>query len=407
MKRNLKKYIGKYLNIGIVACLAIAMIVVVVKTEIAKREFMLIPPPGPKAVELKSDELKNIIDISVQWFKNAQEETGHFSYEYSPFDDSYSDDDNMVRQTGVLYALGEILAKSPGDTYSLKETMRKTIAYFKENTFEEVYEGKAMKCVMKSKNNCSTGATSLALVGILDLVEKFPELATEYEDLIDGYVNFIVFMRNPDAGFGDSYGIKGTKSSAESAFGNGEAFLALVRYYQYKEPEEVGDMIEDVGEYFVDYYTENLNGDFYLWGMAAIKDIYKTDLDKDYFDFVKTYTDWRIGKFRSQRNTRKNKCAYVEGLTSAYSILESDLNKREREYYLEEINFWLEKMKNLQVTSGYTPEVTFKDKKIPSPAKANGGFLTSLDLPAQRIDFTQHCVSSYLQKLVDIDAYID
>ena len=41
--------------------------------------------------------------------------------------------------------------------------------------------------------------------------------------------------------------------------------------------------------------------------------------------------------------------------------------------------------------------------EITETQRAFGGFLTDETNLTQRIDFTQHCLNSYLQKLVDID----
>lgn len=41
--------------------------------------------------------------------------------------------------------------------------------------------------------------------------------------------------------------------------------------------------------------------------------------------------------------------------------------------------------------------------RVVNPAVARGGFLAGETELTQRIDFTQHCISAYLQKLVDID----
>jgi len=361
---------------------------------------------------LSEEELRETIQLSMEWIKNAQEENGHFKYEYNPFYDTYSENDNMVRQAGTFYSMGEVLVRSEGDKYGLKVPMQKAIEYFKPVTFEGEEGSKTFKCVLKTENNCSIGATSLAMIGMLDLIKKYPDLIPDYEFLIKGYLDFIVYMHNPTAGFRDGYYLKGAKSEKESPFGNGEAFLALVRYYQYKQTDEVKYLINDVGEYFAKYFTENKDDNFYLWGMAAIKDIYKTDLDKDYFDFVKEYTDWRMAKFIPQRNTYKNKCAYIEVIASAYSTLQEEMSGEELIPYLEDLNIWLKNTKKLQITENYLPEVTIKDDKgkvleknpeIKNMKYANGGFLTSLMDPVQRIDFTQHCASSYLQKLVDID----
>ena len=73
-----------------------------------------------------------------------------------------------------------------------------------------------------------------------------------------------------------------------------------------------------------------------------------------------------------------------------------------------EIEFWLDKTTWLQLNQASPYRLVeiggqFQLVKLQNTAIAHGGFLTDENVLTQRIDFTQHCVSSYLQKLVDID----
>jgi len=57
---------------------------------------------------LSESSINNVITAGVEWFQKAQEENGHFKYEYLPYENEYSNTDNIVRQTGALYLLGEV-----------------------------------------------------------------------------------------------------------------------------------------------------------------------------------------------------------------------------------------------------------------------------------------------------------
>jgi hypothetical protein len=168
-------------------------------------------------------------------------------------------------------------------------------------------------------------------------------------------------------------------------------------------------MIDDSFVYFSDVYTKDADNNFYLWGMAAIKELYAADPQDQYFTFVKTYTDARIAPYKMKRNSGHNVGAYAEGITSAYSILKDKVTEAEKAAYLEEINFWLTKTSTLQIKATSTLNTKFLSEndsyvlKIKNADRAVGGFLTGMDEPYQRIDFTQHAVDCYLQKLVDID----
>ncbi len=370
--------------------------------------FLVLSTPAFAVTPLNPEELRQTVNNGVSWMNNAQEASGHFRYEYAPFWDRYIDDDNIVRQTGAFYLLGEIAIRDKAKRFDLKSTMEKAVSYFEENSKTGKFNDENFRCVLKTANKCTLGGTSLALIGLLDMVKAYPATLNKNENLIEEYKNYILAMRVSGKGFRDSFYFDREQSLSESSFSNGEAFLALVRYYQYNAKVEIKTMIEESFVYFDKIYRGKWDSNFYLWGMAALKDWYVLFPKEEYYTFTKDYTDWRIDKQQKSRGTSHNKCAYIEGVISAYSVLEKKASDKEREKYLEEIDFWLLKSRDLQIKKSDTIKIGFNQGKLrvvkmENSARAVGGFLTGYDEPFQRIDFTQHCVSGYLQKLVDID----
>jgi hypothetical protein len=364
------------------------------------------------ATNLTSTEIQEIIKDSVSWFSAAQTSKGRFNYEYMPYWDRYVSDDNIVRQSGAFYVLGEIMSHDKNNKYSvqLKEMMEKAMVYFKEQTISGEFNGKKFNCVVKTENKCTLGTSALVLTGMVNLIQEYPELNKDYGSLADGYAQYIVAMKMEEKGFRGNFNADNDEQSdSESPFYNGEGFLALVRYNEYKPSTEIGIVIEDAFAYFDDLYTKSPDNDFYLWGMAAIKNLYAKNPDEKYFNFVKKYTDWRIKQYKQKRVSGHNYAAYIEGVVSAYSVLKDSVTKEENSVYLEEINFWLKRTSQLQVKRTTQLTVKFNDSndsyhlKLKNEKKAVGGFLTGYNEPFQRIDFTQHAVNAYLQKLVDID----
>ncbi len=360
------------------------------------------------AKELNANDFLKTITASVNWLKNAQEENGHFKYEYMPFMDRYSADDNIVRQAGAMYILGEVLIRDGNNKFDLKNNIEKAMEYFEKNTYQGNFNNYEFRCVLEIPDQCGTGATSLVLLGLIDLTEKYPDLKNKYQDIMTGYLNFILAMKKETKGFRKGYYLNKEQSDIESDFYNGEALLALSRYYKQTNDSTVKNTIDDAFEYFYDFYKKEWNNNFYLWGMAAIKELYSLDPQEKYFKFVKEYTNWRIADYKSKRDKINNKCAYLEGVVSAYSILEQNITEEEKTFYMEEINFWLNQSKGLQIKKGDKLKIqlnkkTSKKLKLIKPEKAIGGFLTKTTEPVQRIDYTQHCLSSFLQKYTDID----
>lgn len=354
-------------------------------------------PFGP----LPDDQTREIIGSGLNWLKNSQEDNGHFRYEYSPYSDSYSSDDHIVRQSGALYILGEAARKGvPG----LETEIEKSLDFFKELSISHNYNDKSFKCVANYKNSktCTLGTTALVIVGAIDLIETNPNREIKYKKLIDDYINFILAIKNPDAGFlGYYYANNEPQTAKESSFSNGEALLALARYYKNYPSEEVKSVIDNTFEYFS---QQEHDPNLYLWVMAALKDMQDLWEKDEYSIYTKKYTDWRIGGFKHRRGSGNNMCAYIEGVISAYSVMEPTLSQQQKNNYLEEINFWLHRSKSLQVKDNDKYRIVDgKFGEILNTTRAYGGFLTGRNNLTQRIDYTQHCVSSYIQKLVDID----
>lgn len=365
--------------------------------------------PDFESTKPVSDEvLRTSIDAGVDWLIHAQEENGHFAYEYLPFEDSYANDDNIVRQTGALFILAEVVrGDTKGDTKT-NTAIEKAIAYFESLSPEHMYEDTEVRCITKSESSkiCKLGATSLALTALLGYVEVYPEKAKEYEDLIEGYVSFIKAAKKNGSGFRDQYTVgTGFKGETESSFSNGEALLALVRYYQYDQNKDVKDMIDETFEYL---RPQAFDTALYLWIMAALKDMHVLWPNEAYVSYTKDFTQWRIKGMHSARGTQHNYCAAAEGLVSAYSVLEGNSSDADQQKLRKEIDFWNNKNLSLQIQEEDVLVLTKEDgtfvfKKVTDMKQSRGGFLTGHDMPTQRIDFTQHCLSTQLQTLVDIN----
>ena len=385
--------------------------VIILRARVDRLQTLLVELEYGRTVIAPSEEETNeIISRSIDWFKNAQEENGHFRYEYMPYEDRYLDDDNIVRQAGTMYALGEVLRRDTANVYDLKSAMKKSAAYFKELSRRGEYDGKKFQCVVSKKgsNTCVLGTTSLVLVGLLDLVERHPSLAEEYAEIIDDHAAYLVAMKKDGTGFRNYYYVgREEQSDKESSFSTGEALLALVRYYRFHPTDEVKQVIDDTFEYIS---SDEVPFDFglYLWAMAALKDLNIIDPQEKYVSYVQDYTDWRIRGFQRRKESTHNMCAYVEGVVSAYSVLEPHTTEAEKEKYLDEISYWLGKSAKLQLTEKDTDRLMYSDRTayfltLTNPNRAIGGFLTGEREFTQRIDFTQHCLSSFVQKKVDID----
>ena len=142
--------------------------------------------------------------------------------------------------------------------------------------------------------------------------------------------------------------------------------------------------------------------------MAALKDMQMMWPDEQYVAYAQEFTSMRRWSMARARLTQKNYCATTEGLASAYSVLAGNVSDHDLSLLRLEIDFWNVHNSVLQIAPVdryrlMEEDGAFSMKELPDVAQAQGGFVTSASVLTQRIDYTQHCVSAYLQTLVDIE----
>ena len=361
-----------------------------------------------KTTPLSEQSLREVILNGASFGVVSQEKNGHFGYEYVPAEDQYRNDDNMIRQAGMLFMLSEVYKHQTHKDQKIAETIEKSINYFKTQTIKSRTSDGNFSCITNKPGTkvCSLGTASLALIGILNYIEAQPDKKSQYKDLVAQYKQYLVAARFPDAGYSGRYTLTNGFGKDESAFYNGEAMLALVKYYQYHQDESVKHLLFDSFAYLDNQPAPDPN--LYLWIMAALKDMQQLWPQEAFVTYTSEFTNTRLNTARLLHFTPRNHCALYEGLTSAYSILEEEKSGTDLNILYDEIEFGLSRTAYLQVDQKNSYQLTATPEKItllkiPNLTIAKGGFLTATDQLTERIDFTQHCVSSYLQKLTAVD----
>lgn len=353
-------------------------------------------------------DLASTIADGVDWIITAQEADGHFKYEYEPFEDRYLRGDNIVRQAGTFSVLTEAYKYQLHKDPTLSDAIEKSIGYFAQMNLNEESDHGGFWCIKNSvrASTCDLGSASLMLVGLLNYIEAEPDQARRYENTIEKYLAFIKAAKFPDRGFSQRYYVDDGFSDEESPFFNGEAMLALVRYYRYQPDEEIKTMFEETFQYLE---VQEHESPLYLWIMAALKDMQALWSSDSYVTYAQEFTKERLESLVRKHGTSQNYCAPLEGLVSAYVVLEQgETSDTFMNWLHNEIEYWISQTASLQLHRTSPYRVSFvggqlRLKKTPNSEIAHGGFLTSEQTTTQRIDFTQHCVSAHLQKLTAVD----
>lgn len=362
---------------------------------------------APTYKTLSHVEMRGVINDGTNWLLTAQEENGHFAYEYVPYDGKYLNDDNIVRQGGALFSLGEVYRRQVKKDAKIEKGIEMAIEFFEGMSIEGKEKGKTFRCVANTEKSstCKLGSTALVVTGILGYVEGKPAVQKKYKKLIDDYTDYILLSQKDEGGFRHEYRLTKGFGEEESPFSNGEALLALVRAYQNDPSTELKSAIDSSFNYLKGKEYDN---SLYLWIMAALKDMQLLWPNPEYVTYTRSFTEWRVARAPS-KSTDHNYCAYAEGLASAFSVLNTKPMGGELVPLRNELDRLNSKHRTLQIKDTELYRVvrnsdgTFKLAKLSEPTRAKGGFLTGASVPTQRIDFTQHCVSTYVQTLVEID----
>ncbi len=346
---------------------------------------------------LKDDQVSEIISLSIDWFKNVQLEDGSFLYQTNAESNLASDSQNFVRQAGSFYALSEVYKRDLDNFYDLDSTIRSFADFFRSNSVSGKYAGYSFYCVKDENEECRLGATALFLSGLINYSSRNTTFYSEFEKYIEGYKNFLLAMRIKDAGFMTSFANGKVNNEEESAFFNGEAFLALALYYKFNNDEKVLNEIVSLWPYFRDLYGKNFDGNFYLWGMLALKELYYVVDMNEIFDFTALYSRSRVKKFNRLKGSENSYCPFLEGISAANFILKDDKSEFALNFR-NEFDFWLQKTSIFQIVSD-----EFYEFKIKNLRNSKGGFVSGISDPTLRIDNTQHCLNAYLIKYIDLD----
>lgn len=358
---------------------------------------------------LSQSEMRDVILDGTDWMVSVKQDDGGFGYEYLPYEGMYSGENAMVRQSGTFFALAEVYRAQSEKDPAVAEALEGSIRYFRDHTQESIPSDGDFVCIYNAEfdTECRLGASALTLLGLLSYAEADPEAAAEHEDLIEAYKDYLLAAKFDGAGFSNRYQPSTSFASEESPFFNGEAMLALAKYYDYSKDEDIAVVFADTFKYLKDAPKES---PLYLWMMAALKEAKVHWDNPEHIAYAEAFTDEQIARSRRNRATEHNYCAPAEGLTSAYAVLEGEVAAGKLASLKTEIDHWLSKTTNLQLSSEQPYRFTITDgeamfMKQVDPEIAHGGFLTGEDTPYQRIDFTQHCVSAYLQAYEDINGW--
>jgi hypothetical protein len=367
---------------------------------------------------------------AVEYTLSVQQPSGLFLYDFDFLAAAPSGSDNVVRQAGTLYALGEYLLET-GDARVAAallaglERMRALSVSTGKGRLQWVLEpsglyeidswrlaglldgmgllhapdGDALLVAgpQPGYQNASSGATALALSAELGYSRATGD--QRFADARAAWLRGLLALRVRGSGVRAS-----PITLSRSPYFEGETWLALAHYREaFPDDAEVERELGSLEDYlFAHYGGEGRHTHFFHWGGMASAVRRRTTNDPRFAEFASGLAAWYLDEVPFEMKRDQTTCSVIEGSASILAALgarpaQDALVTRLRGRVAQE----LARNRALQI------EVDQQRIGLPG-----GGFLVAPRLaehagailagpyrPYTRIDLTQHCISGFLKAL--------
>lgn len=349
----------------------------------------------PQAVN--DDNLARTIERLADYMVYRQLPSGWFSYQYEPSTDTYVEEDNLVRQAGVAWALA-----LHGRTYR-----RSASAGAAEMALEALADravnlrGAEDVSFIAGRNGLhKLGITALATLAMFD----HPE-ADDYAELRRRLVNGIHWLQRPSGKFVTAFPPSPRLSS--QFYFPGEALLVLARSYEDQPSQRVIDAFNAA----LGYYRQTFNDDpmppFVPWQTQAFVRMALPTKRRDYVDFVFQMNDWLMDKQYDQSNCPWPElhggvaayqgfppgvatAAYLEGFADALRLARR-VGDTERAARYEQV---VRRAARFVMQLQFRPEEAYYVRSLPDTV---WGVRTTLSRNRLRVDHCQHALLALMK----------
>ncbi|MCH7814373.1 MAG: AMMECR1 domain-containing protein, partial [Planctomycetes bacterium] len=281
--------------------------------------------------------LTEAIDRLVAYMIYRQLPSGLFSYQYEPSVDAYSDDDNLVRQAGVVWSLARYAqvsgrsAPAAAADLGLKRLLGRVVDVPDE-------PGAAYVAGLDGRHKLGiTALTGLAL---------YEQPLGEHHHPVRDRLLAGVYDRQTDSGLFLTAFPPVRRMSSQYYF-PGEALLLIARAYEDQPSRQALEAFNKGFAYYRELWRTDPTPPFAAWHMQAFARMALVTKRRDFADFAFEMADWLADKQYDESNCPWPElhggieayvdarvgvatASYLEGLTEALSLarrLEDDLRR--------------------------------------------------------------------------------
>ncbi|MFQ5491689.1 MAG: AMMECR1 domain-containing protein [Phycisphaerae bacterium] len=356
------------------------------------RGLILIEPD-----EVTDENLARTIGHIADYMVYRQLPTGWFSYQYKPSNDTYLEDDNLVRQAGVAWGLAV-----HGRDYDKTATL---------GASEKALERLASRIVdlpgvpdaafvAGRKKRHKLGITALTVLAMFDHpnAEKF---ADKRRRLING----IYWLQRPSGKFVTAF--PPTRKLSDQYYFPGEALLALARDYEHQPNQRAVDAFGTAYGFYTKFFRDNPMPPFVPWQAQAFARMALPTKKRAYADYVFEMTDWLLSKQYTPENCPWPElyggvaayvnappgvatAAYLEGISDALLLARKWGDRERAARYERAVRLAARFVMQLQ----FRPEEAYYVRSKPDTV---WGTRTTLTRNHLRIDHSQHALMALMK----------
>ena len=336
------------------------------------------------------------------YLKSAVGPNGKFVYAYRPKQDKISENYNILRHAGAVYAMLE-LYHITGDT-TLIEAARRAIDYLlsfvKDCQFATVTD---LACVVE-KDHVKLGGNALAVIALAEYTKVTQD--RQYIPTLRRLARWIqsVQAENGEFSIHKQQYASGVVEKFRSQYYPGEAVLALTRMFAVDGSASWLDTAERNVQFLIDHRDRDIPEEQLIhdhWLLYGLNELHRYRPKQLYLDhslrvskaimkkqnLQPDYPDWLGSFYRPPRSTPT--ATRMEGLCAAYQIIQDFGDSKDALSILDAVHRGI----RFQLQTQFQPESVLYLK---DPNRSLGGFHRSLTNFEIRIDYVQHNISSLL-----------
>lgn len=380
--------------------------------------------PGGQTIELRrglvvldaeavtNEALAATIDRLAGYVIYRQLPSGFFSYQYEPSLDIYTEDDNLVRQAGMAWALsrhaqayGKSASAAAADL-ALKRLIRRVVDLPltehrpRRSAVKGLPDTREAAFVAGLEGHHKLGITALTALAMFD----HPE-ADKYRDVRRKLVNGLYRLQTDSGMFITAF--PPVRKLSTQYYFPGEALLVIARDYEEQPTRRAVEAFDAAFEYYRRLFREDPTPPFAAWHIQAFARMAGPTKRRDYADFVFEMTDWLVDKQYDQTNCPWPElyggveayverrvgvatASYLEGFTDALRLARRVGDQPRSQRYRGAVRLAARFVMQLQVR----PVEAYY---VSSLQDAVGGIRTSPSNNLLRIDHCQHALLALMK----------